>query len=164
MLLDTPTVSAARTASAALQTSINDRPGRAGHPKQPTSCIDLFDKVDDAHRPWLLAQDIDGVLDALLLLGRQPRSQRLPSSSTAGDGRGFVDFAQARTVAINRGPVNPKSLGQSEPDDLAKTLTIKIHRMANPSHDKAVAALLNDLTLAGFCHPETGAKMVYALV
>ena len=51
-----------------------------------------------------------------------------------------------------------------EPDDLAKTLTIRIHRMANPSHDKAVAALLNDLTLAGFCHPETGAKMIYALV
>jgi len=51
-----------------------------------------------------------------------------------------------------------------EPDDTAKTLTIRIHRMANPSHDKAVAALLNDLTLQGFCHPETGAKMIYTLV
>ena len=35
--------------------------------------------------------------------------------------------------------------------------------MANPSHDKAVAALLNDLNLEGFCQPETGAKMIYAL-
>ena len=51
-----------------------------------------------------------------------------------------------------------------EPDDIAKTLTIRIHRMANPSHDKAVAALLNELTLQGFCHPETGAKMIYTLV
>lgn len=51
-----------------------------------------------------------------------------------------------------------------EPDDRAKTLTIRIHRMANPSHDKAVAELLNELTLQGFCHPETGAKMIYSLV
>ena len=51
-----------------------------------------------------------------------------------------------------------------EPDDTAKTLTIRIHRMANPSHDKAVAELLNELTLQGFCHPETGAKMIYTLV
>jgi len=51
-----------------------------------------------------------------------------------------------------------------EPDDTPKTLTIRIHRMANPSHDKAVTALLNDLTLQGFCHPETGAKMIYTLV
>lgn len=51
-----------------------------------------------------------------------------------------------------------------EPNEFAKTLTIRIHRMANPSHDKAVAALLNDLNLEGFCHPETGAKMIYALV
>jgi transposase-like protein len=51
-----------------------------------------------------------------------------------------------------------------EPDDLAKTLTIRIHRMANPAHDKAIAALLNDLNEQSFCHPETGAKMIYALV
>jgi len=36
--------------------------------------------------------------------------------------------------------------------------------MANPSHDKAVTELLNELTLQGFCHPETGAKMIYTLV
>ena len=51
-----------------------------------------------------------------------------------------------------------------EPDQVAKTLTIRIHRMANPSHDKAVTALLSDLNLQGFCHPETGAKMIYSLV
>ena len=51
-----------------------------------------------------------------------------------------------------------------EPDDQAKTLTIRIHRMANPSHDKAVTELLKELTLQGFCHPETGARMIYALV
>jgi hypothetical protein len=51
-----------------------------------------------------------------------------------------------------------------EPDELAKTLTIRIHRMANPAHDKAVAALLDDLNQQAFHHPETGAKMIYALV
>jgi hypothetical protein len=51
-----------------------------------------------------------------------------------------------------------------EPDDLAKTLTIRIHRMANPAHDKAISALLDDLTLQGFCHPDTGARMIYTLV
>jgi uncharacterized protein YhbP (UPF0306 family) len=49
------------------------------------------------------------------------------------------------------------------PDDAAKTLTVKIHRMANPAHDKAIAALLEDLTREEFTHPETGAKMVYTL-
>lgn len=56
------------------------------------------------------------------------------------------------------------SAADIEPDDLAKTLTIRVHRMANPSHDKAIAALLNDLNQQNFCHPETGARMIYALV
>lgn len=51
-----------------------------------------------------------------------------------------------------------------EPDDHAKTLTIRIHRMANPKQDKAIAGLLDELTQQGFCHPETGARMIYALV
>lgn len=51
-----------------------------------------------------------------------------------------------------------------EPDDLAKTLTIRIHHMANPAQNKAVAALLDDLTEQAFCHPETDAKIIYALV
>jgi hypothetical protein len=56
------------------------------------------------------------------------------------------------------------SSGDIEPDSGAKTLTVRIHRMANPAHDKAVAALLHELTEQEFCHPETGAKMIYALV
>ena len=40
----------------------------------------------------------------------------------------------------------------------------RIHRMAHPAQDKAVAGLLDELTRQGFCHPETGAKMIYALV
>jgi transposase-like protein len=50
------------------------------------------------------------------------------------------------------------------PDDVAKTLTIRIHRMANPTHDKAIAALLEEITQQEFQHPETGAKMIFALV
>src|SRR5450755_133461 len=51
-----------------------------------------------------------------------------------------------------------------KPDERAKTLTIRIHRMANPAQDNAIARLLDELTQQGFCHPETGAKMIYALV
>ena len=51
-----------------------------------------------------------------------------------------------------------------EPDERAKTLTIRVHRMANPAQDKAIAGLLDELTQQGFCHPETGAKMIYTLV
>jgi hypothetical protein len=51
-----------------------------------------------------------------------------------------------------------------EPDERAKTLTIRVHRMANPAQDKAIASLLDELTQQGFCHPETGARMIYALV
>jgi hypothetical protein len=56
------------------------------------------------------------------------------------------------------------SAGDIEPDEQAKTLTVRIHRMATPAHDKAIAALLEDLNNLGFCHPETGAKMLYSLV
>ncbi len=51
-----------------------------------------------------------------------------------------------------------------EPNALANTLTIKIHRMASPAHDRAIAALLEELTLQDFPHPETGARMTFTLV
>ncbi|WP_291992874.1 helix-turn-helix domain-containing protein [Candidatus Accumulibacter sp. ACC003] len=51
-----------------------------------------------------------------------------------------------------------------EPNALANTLTIKIHRMASPAHDRAIAALLEKLTLQDFPHPETGARMTFTLV
>jgi len=56
------------------------------------------------------------------------------------------------------------SAADIEPDPTANTLTLRIHRMACPAHDKAISALLDTLTKMEFCHPETGAKMVYALV
>jgi hypothetical protein len=49
-------------------------------------------------------------------------------------------------------------------DEQANTLTIKIHRMATPAHDKALGLLLADLTDHEFCHPETTAKMIFRLV
>ena len=51
-----------------------------------------------------------------------------------------------------------------KPDERANTLTIKVHRMSCPAHDKAIAALLQDLTDQAFRHPETGALMRYSLV
>jgi hypothetical protein len=56
------------------------------------------------------------------------------------------------------------SAGDIEPDEQSKTLTVRIHRMATPAHDKAIAALLEDLNSLGFCHPQTGQKITYALV
>lgn len=56
------------------------------------------------------------------------------------------------------------SAGDIEPDEQSNTLTVRIHRMVTPAHDKAIAALLEDLNGLGFCHPETRQKMIYALV
>lgn len=50
------------------------------------------------------------------------------------------------------------------PDDAARTLTIRIHRMASPAHDHAIALLLAGLTEANFHHPETGHRFIYQLV
>ncbi len=50
------------------------------------------------------------------------------------------------------------------PDASDKTLTIKIHRMASPVHDRAIASLLTELNELNFCHPETGERLVYSLV
>ena len=50
-----------------------------------------------------------------------------------------------------------------EPDEQANTLTVRIHRMACPAHDKALAALLDDLTKLAFLHPETHARLIYHL-
>jgi hypothetical protein len=50
-----------------------------------------------------------------------------------------------------------------EPSEQNNTLTIRLHRMACPAHDKAMSALLADLTQTAFCHPETGARLIYEL-
>jgi len=51
------------------------------------------------------------------------------------------------------------SAADIEPDETAGTLTVRIHRMACPAHDTAIAALLQDLNHMEFHHPETGATM-----
>ena len=56
------------------------------------------------------------------------------------------------------------SSGDIVPNEAENILTIRIHRAATPAHDKAIAALLNDLTQLEFQHPETGAKMIFSLV
>ncbi|MEI6352149.1 MAG: putative transposase [Verrucomicrobiota bacterium] len=55
------------------------------------------------------------------------------------------------------------SAADLEPNELENTLTVRIHRMACPAHDKAMSALLAELTQSAFCHPETGARLIYEL-
>jgi hypothetical protein len=50
-----------------------------------------------------------------------------------------------------------------QPDEQKNTLTIRIHRMACPAHDKAVGALLAELNQLAFHHPETNARVIYEL-
>ena len=49
------------------------------------------------------------------------------------------------------------------PDEKENTLTVRVHRMASPAHDKAISALLSDLTKSAFFHPQTGAQLIYEL-
>lgn len=84
--------------------------------------------------------------------------------------------AETALVALLRGHLNKEdearalirqlfvSSADIEPDDRAKTLTIRIHRMACPAHDNAIAELLKELSKEEFAHPETGAKMIFTLV
>ncbi len=44
-----------------------------------------------------------------------------------------------------------------------QTAIIRVHRMSCPAHDKAVAALFDDLNQADFRHPETGMRLIYRL-
>ena len=55
------------------------------------------------------------------------------------------------------------SAADIEPDERENTLTIRIHRMACPAHDKAIGTLLAELTLLNFLHPETHARLIYQL-
>lgn len=49
------------------------------------------------------------------------------------------------------------------PNPEAGTLNIRIHGMANPTHDRAVQALLEALNQIEFDHPATGDRIVYSL-
>lgn len=55
------------------------------------------------------------------------------------------------------------SAADLQPNEKENTLTVRIHRMACPAHDKAISALLADLTQTEFRHPETGMRLIYEL-
>ena len=78
----------------ALQAPVDGRARRAGHAEQPTPSRDLLNQVDHAQRPGLLAQGVDGLLDALLLLKRKTRGQRLPSAGLTSNGCGLINLGK----------------------------------------------------------------------
>ena len=49
------------------------------------------------------------------------------------------------------------------PNEQENTLTVRVHRMASPSHDKAIRALFSELNILDFQHPQTNAKLIYEL-
>jgi hypothetical protein len=107
----------------------------------------------------------------------QRPTQLLPMNKMLTDTVKMIAYrAETAIVAILRRYLNKEdearalarelfvSSGDIEPDTTANTLTIRIHRMASPVHDRAITGLLEELTKQEFCHPETGAKMIYSLV
>ncbi len=56
------------------------------------------------------------------------------------------------------------STADIDPNSQENTLTIRVHRMACPAHDKVIGVLLAELTQTAFKHPETGARLIYELV
>jgi hypothetical protein len=107
----------------------------------------------------------------------QRPSQLLPLAKTLTDTIKMIAY-RAETALV--GLLRPRLANEAEaralirelfvssadlaPDDAAATLTIRIHRMASPVHDRAIALLLADLTGADFRHPETGHRFIYQLV
>ena len=107
----------------------------------------------------------------------QRPTQLLPLSKMLSDSVKMIAYrAETALVALLRPHLTKEdearalvrelfvSSADIDPDDATKTLTIRIHRMASPVHDKAISALLDELTKLDFCHPETGAKLIYTLV
>jgi hypothetical protein len=78
----------------ALEATVDGRSRRARYLEQPTPRRDFLYQVDDAYRPGLLAQRVDGLLNALLLLGRKARGQRLPSACATRNSGGLVDLSK----------------------------------------------------------------------
>lgn len=114
-------------------------------------------------------------------LGRLPEEQRpsqlKPLTKTLSDAVKMIAYrAETAMVGLLRRHLKKEddaralirelfvSAGDIEPDSQAATVTVRIHRMANPAHDRAMAALLEEINQQEFKHPETGAKMTFALV
>lgn len=106
----------------------------------------------------------------------QRPTQLLPLNKMLSDSVKMIAYrSETALVALLRRHLNKEaearamvrellvSAADIEPDATAKTLTIRIHRMATPAHDKAIAALLDDLTRQEFLHPETGERLIYVL-
>jgi len=43
------------------------------------------------------------------------------------------------------------------------TLSVRIHHMSCPIHDKAIMSLLQELNDTNFQHPDTGLRMIFSL-
>ena len=104
-------------------------------------------------------------------------TQLLPLNKMVCDAVKMIAYrAETALVAILRRHLNKKddaralvralfvSSADLVPNAKNKTLTVKIHRMASPVNDRAIAALLEELNKINFCHPETGDRMIYELV
>lgn len=104
-------------------------------------------------------------------------TQLLPLNKMLSDTVKMIAYrAETALVALVRRHLNKKeearalirelfvSSADIVPDACAKTLTIKIHHMANPVNNRAIAALLKEINQLKFCHPETGDQMIYSLV
>ena len=104
-------------------------------------------------------------------------TQLLPLNKQLADTVKMIAYrAESALVAILRRHLNKEdearalirelfvSSADFVPDENAKTLTVKIHRMASPVHDRAIAALLEELNQLCFCHPETGDQLIYTMV
>lgn len=50
------------------------------------------------------------------------------------------------------------------PNNAENTLSIHVHRLACPAHDKAIGILFDQLNQVNFHHPETNARLIYRLV
>ena len=50
------------------------------------------------------------------------------------------------------------------PDEVARTLTVRLHHMANPSADRTAARLCEELTATSTEFPGTDLRLIYELV
>jgi hypothetical protein len=83
--------------------------------------------------------------------GIWPSGRRRRSGSLDEGTREDVDGGRSgRFVLVSSADIEPDDDAKTRAELGQKTLTIRVHRMASPAHDKAIAALLQDRQIWSF--------------
>jgi hypothetical protein len=148
--------------------------------------VDIQKRAELHQRIEQVQSDLEGLrqtrkgIARKIALSELPEAQRpnqlLPLRKTLVDTVKMIAYrAETALVGLLRRHLNKPEDGRGlirelftasadiQPNPAAGTLTIRIHRMACLAHDKAIMAVLTELTAAEYRHPQTQATMIFEM-